>query len=602
MEKNKNHHTFHIPVMGTGFTIDTPLKVAHYGINSVISLADDVLIERMRELYSNKLGLPFQAISDKIEDFRARRITAYLNMMDGMISEKFEKVCQSFQEMGDEWEKYVEMLPDISGMKDEVRRKFHENTTVRKVQDWFKTNFKQGTIDVNIMTKLDREHYSAGEQLPVEYNDAHAAVRGFGMSNLESSIVFSAGMNPRLYNYLEKFDDFYPDETGYIRKKIILKVSDYRSAQIQGKYLAKKGLWVSEYRIESGLNCGGHAFATNGALIGPILESFKTNREILTRTAYELLVKGLTRKNRTVPESPLELKITAQGGVGSSQEHQFLLDYYNLDSIGWGTPFLMVPEVANVDPDTLSQLSAAKEQDLYLSGISPLGVPFNSLRGNTRDQIKRERIEKGDPGSLCPRGILRFDREFSDRGVCTASRQYQRRKLQDLEGKEHPPDVLEQERGKVMDKSCICAGLGLSALLVNSLDTSVEGDGVSICPGPNMAYFSRIVSLKEMVDYIYGRISGLARADRPSMFVTELRMYVNYLRDKLAEIKKPIADKQREYFLAFGANLEEGIRYYRDLSQQLKLKMKDGLADLRKDLESLEQELMGLRDALTVTA
>ena len=31
-------HNFYIPVMGTGFTIDTPLKVAKYGISSVVSL------------------------------------------------------------------------------------------------------------------------------------------------------------------------------------------------------------------------------------------------------------------------------------------------------------------------------------------------------------------------------------------------------------------------------------------------------------------------------------------------------------------------------------------------------------------------------------
>jgi len=37
-------HTFHIPVMGIGYTIDTPLKVAHLGIDSVISLVDDQLI------------------------------------------------------------------------------------------------------------------------------------------------------------------------------------------------------------------------------------------------------------------------------------------------------------------------------------------------------------------------------------------------------------------------------------------------------------------------------------------------------------------------------------------------------------------------------
>ena len=43
----RSAHTFHIPVMGTGFTIDTPLRVAKYGITTVISLVDDLLIEQM---------------------------------------------------------------------------------------------------------------------------------------------------------------------------------------------------------------------------------------------------------------------------------------------------------------------------------------------------------------------------------------------------------------------------------------------------------------------------------------------------------------------------------------------------------------------------
>ena len=45
-------HSFHIPVMGIGFTIDTPLKVSKYGIDSVISLVDDVLLEKIRKSYS----------------------------------------------------------------------------------------------------------------------------------------------------------------------------------------------------------------------------------------------------------------------------------------------------------------------------------------------------------------------------------------------------------------------------------------------------------------------------------------------------------------------------------------------------------------------
>src|SRR5690606_32918751 len=117
--------------------------------------------------------------------------------------------------------------------------------------------------------------------LPPEYSDASAALRGFAMSKLRAAVILSAGLNPRLYSYFEHFDDFFPNESGVLTKRIILKVSDYRSALIQGKLLAKKGLWVSEFRIESGLNCGGHAFVNDGVLLGPIMEAFKTERKSL---------------------------------------------------------------------------------------------------------------------------------------------------------------------------------------------------------------------------------------------------------------------------------------------------------------------------------
>ena len=73
----KNAHAFHIPVMGIGFTIDSPLKVAQYGMDSVISLVDDILLEKLRKMYSEKFEIPFKEISDKAEDFRAKRITSY---------------------------------------------------------------------------------------------------------------------------------------------------------------------------------------------------------------------------------------------------------------------------------------------------------------------------------------------------------------------------------------------------------------------------------------------------------------------------------------------------------------------------------------------
>ena len=67
-----------------------------------------------------------------------------------------------------------------------------------------------------------------------------------------------------------------------------------------------------------------------------------------------------------VSKNPLSLDITAQGGVGTEEEHDFLIAHYNLDSVGWGSPFLLVPEATTVDDKTLEKLVAAKEDDLYL--------------------------------------------------------------------------------------------------------------------------------------------------------------------------------------------------------------------------------------------
>ena len=77
-----NSHTFHIPVMGTAFTADTPLKVAQYGINSVISIVDDVLLERLRKLYSEQNGYNYTEILKSSKDHRADRITSYLNLIN----------------------------------------------------------------------------------------------------------------------------------------------------------------------------------------------------------------------------------------------------------------------------------------------------------------------------------------------------------------------------------------------------------------------------------------------------------------------------------------------------------------------------------------
>jgi hypothetical protein len=43
-------------------------------------------------------------------------------------------------------------------------------------------------------------------------------------------------------------------------------------------------------------------------------------------------------------------------------------------------------------------LAGAKEDDLYLSHISPLGIPFNTLRETTNEKLKLKRIEESKAG------------------------------------------------------------------------------------------------------------------------------------------------------------------------------------------------------------
>ena len=408
-------------------------------------------------------------------------------------------------------------------------------------------------VDVNIMTKVDKTNYFKKEELPSEYNDAHAGLRGYANSDLESSVIFSAGMNPRLYGYIAQFDDFFPDVNGNIKKKIVLKVSDYRSAIIQGKFLAKKGLWISEYRIESGLNCGGHAFATDGYLMGPILAEFRDRRQELIDDIYAVCKPALEANGRVVPNETLKITITAQGGVATSEEHNFLINHYKLDTVGWGTPFLLVPEATTVDAATRKQLQDAKEKDLYLSNVSPLGVPFNNLRDSSKDVEKEQKITDGKPGSPCPRKFLALSNEYGTEGVCTASRLFQKNKI--------------DEQGisdSITDKTCLCMGLAATAVINYGLNTR-ESFGVSICPGPNMAYFNQELSLQDMSHHIYNADEGVVRADRPNMFVNELGMYLKYLSEKIEEHKKDWSRKSPRYLNAFTTNMNEGIAYYQKM-------------------------------------
>ncbi len=581
-------HTFYIPVMGTGFTIDAPLRVAKYGISSVISLVDDVLIEQIRRFHCERENEPYEEIADADEDARARRITAYLDLVSRLVHRQVKELQASPFREGSEITRYYEMLPETP-----IKRIYYDMLATSnpaekaRLQETLRRRAVPGSINVNIMAKLDRDIYRRGQKLSPEFSDAMSAFRGYANSALRSSIVFSAGINQRLYAYIAKFDDFFHDENYVLRKKIILKVSDYRSATVQGKYLARRGLWVSEYRIESGLNCGGHAFASAGHLLGPILEEFKQKKPELIEELHAIYTKALVAIGRPQNKTSHDVRITVQGGISTASENEFLLKYFEVDSTGWGTPFLLVPKVTNVDEVHLEKLSAAEDRDVFLSDSSPMGIPFWNLRSSASEEARCQRIEDGKPGSRCRKGYLMSSTEFTKMPICHASRAYQRLKLIRLPEENLSAKKLSLARGNVLVKSCICNDLAGCATMKYGIDEEAKP---AICCGPNIVNFSKIATLEEMVSHIYGRISLLTRSDGPHMFIRDLSLYVDYLRREIEKVSLDLSTRTPKYFREFKENLLSGIEYYRGLADKfVEEKQKRFLDDLRELSEAVER-------------
>ena len=507
MDKNSSIHSFHIPVMGLAYTIDSPVKVARFGISSVVSIIEDTLIERMRQYYYRFIDEPYKPIQITESDYRAKRITDYLNLLNKIVRSQMERLRESTFEAGSEIALYFEMLPESSFLKKMYQQMLSINdwNERRQMEQLLRSNLKAGCIDVNIMTKLDNSRYHSDGTFIDNGSDAMTALRGYANSDLtDSSVIFSAGMNPRLYNYIEQFEVFNQMKDGQFAKKIVVKVSDYRSAIIQGKYLAKKGIWVSEFRIESGLNCGGHAFASDGFMLGPILEEFKNKREDLVAELFEIYSNALTTKGKTPPDERPSLKVTVQGGIGTADEDEFLRKYYQVDATGWGSPFMLVPEAVTIDDETLELLAAANEEDIILSKNSPLGVPFNYLKGASGEKEKYRLAAEGHPGSPCTARLLQANTEFTEKPVCTASTVYINKKLQQLELEEISDKERQKKREAILTRECLCIGLSNSA--VNKCELKPINKivkGITACPSPNLAYFDKIMSLKEMVDHIY---------------------------------------------------------------------------------------------------
>jgi hypothetical protein len=219
-----------------------------------------------------------------------------------------------------------------------------------------------------------------------------------------------------------------------------------------------------------------------------------------------------------------------------------------------------VPEVTSLDEYTRKQLAEAGEADLYQSDASPLGILFNNMRGSSSEVWTHQQIEKGKPGSACPKGYLVSNTEFTVKPICTASKEYQSLKLKAM-GYDSVPQLegADAKLKYIYAKQCICDQLGNGALIEMG-ETAVK-QPVSVCPGPNIAYFDRNYTLEEMVDHIYGRGASLVPQDRPHMFAKDLRLYVDYF-ERLVNKHAVFADPTLDYLREFKANLETGMRYY----------------------------------------
>ena len=158
-----------------------------------------------------------------------------------------------------------------------------------------------------------------------------------------------------------------------------------------------------------------------------LLKEIYEKRDQLAASFKPLIQNYYEKMGWEYPESSANhtALITVQGGIGTSGEVKRLQKDFKIDKVGIATPFLLVPEVTCVEPTTFNKLKNADESDLYLSDVSPLGVPFNNLRHSVSEEHTTNQAEIGDPGSPCPKGFLVSNTEFSEVPICTASKEYQ---------------------------------------------------------------------------------------------------------------------------------------------------------------------------------
>ncbi len=105
----------------------------------------------------------------------------------------------------------------------------------------------------------------------------------------------------------------------------------------------------------------------------------------------------------------------------------------------------------------------------------------------------------------------------------------------------------------------------------------------AVCCGPNIINFKKIFSLEEMLAHVYGKKSVFDKQvsdKRPHMFIKELALYLDYLRDEVTLTQANFND--------FKDNILSGINYYKKLFSDYAILEKEKFL---LDLELLSEQI-----------
>jgi hypothetical protein len=167
--------------------------------------------------------------------------------------------------------------------------------------------------------------------------------------------------------------------------------------------------------------------------------------------------------------------------------------------------------------------------------------------------------------------------------------------LQQLETLELAEAEYKKQYETIVEKLCLCEGLCSSAYIKYDMLKPRENKAVAICPGPNLAYFSGIYSLEQMVNHIYGATDLLGKIKRPHMFIKELNLYIDYLQTDLRAQINELNDKKKKQLSKFKLQLQEGIAYYKGLFAESTSQTSQLLQEWLHDLTTSEEQLSGIQ-------